>query len=388
MKDPVILSREKIDIFLQNVAYGFQTNFLEALIIVILVSAIVFLLVYYYKLYRKIQKGYLISGAERIWKKEINKWKLIPSEIALMDEFSAQLENPNFIKHRLFTDKNLFFFCQRKIIDKNSPFALESISMQVKLGFSGRKQGKKIRTTGDIPVNSLIYLQKDYPKQKKYHKGSDTVGEWNSIHSQSERRANSLRLKNIVEEGILVRLNKSSEEDIFFREGGTYNFISTIIGLRGNDYLLQHSRLIVRSEKRKLYRRNVEMFGFLESLNCRLLNLGGGGACIEIIDEQDQNSISPELLEQLDSIGGLEAINQEEKSFQFVFFIKSDYLDKQDSTDARKIYNRGMRIVSRVKIAGRSHLNNHLHLYFQKIRESDRDRIFRFLLAQESSLSC
>ena len=334
----LILDQNKLSSFLGSIASGLRISPFELFLLILFLAGFIALLMYVYNYQKKKALNSRIQYSQDQYDKFVSKFQLNPSEIDLIEKLTRYLHNGDIEKHHLFINQTAFNSCAAKLLNDNEAVPQSSISaLRLKLGFTLKDQESIIHSTAELPEHLQLYILQGKVRRFK--------GILLKITAQSL----------IVEigEGKIPPASGSIITVLFQRKNGVFSFKSFVQKINGRTISIAHSEKMKMTQKRKFYRKNISnpllirVAGSSEkAVKSNFIDLGGGGASVVNPKKRFRTGDHIEL----------------------IFYISGE---------------------DRISVIGEvirtSNDNQVIHISFDTIRESLRDRIIGFILSYSSS---
>ncbi len=267
----LVLDEDRLSQFLRNVSEGLAKSPLEVVLAILFIILFFATLVVIYLFQKKKQYRYLANNAKLKLKKYIDKYKLNPSEIALIEKLSQYLKKPEIEKPLLLSNPTTFNYAASKLLKDEGIPESTLTALRIKLGFATKDSESPIHSTGELSAGITFYI------------------------IQGGIRKFYGKLKQITPQSLIVQIDKktippgtgSSLKVFFQRKNGIFTFNTYVQKLEGNLIHIAHSEKIKASQKRKYYRRKlttpvlIRVAGSAERpIRTNFVDLGGGGASV------------------------------------------------------------------------------------------------------------
>jgi c-di-GMP-binding flagellar brake protein YcgR len=321
----IYLDQERLDQFFQSVANGFATTPKEVLLFFIVLALILVFLVVFYLIQRRRIHGRLYSQSAGRYAELIGRHRLSGIEVQLIEAMSEYLPQEKQ-KYELLTNQHLFNLCAGKLQNRMKVSESTLASLRLKLGFRLEQPEESPSSSVELPVGMPVHLM--VPGRERI-RGTIAAQEPDGVIIAP------------IAEG--AALSTGTAVGVYFKnQAGIYSFPSIILDASRRELTLRHSEEIRQYQRRNYYRRRVYLSVLVSPLQGRgktyrsvLLELGGGGA----------------------SLGNPEKL-----------FETGDLLELTFST-----MSSDFRVP--VKVVRTSESASVLHVQFESIAESSRDRI-------------
>ncbi len=319
---------------MRNIGSGMRPGSLQDVGLLFGVLAVLFILskVYYSRLAAH-WRNRRISLSDRKFLERANELGLLPSDRALLHTLAARLTHPDQQKHSLLEDPVQFDSVRRSYLEEH-PFDHERVlALRVRLDFPSRGSGRALESTAELPVGTLLF----------------PVEERTDASGPEEERAPLFLVREILPAALRVEiLRESFPGGLSFhleiqRPDGHYRFSTFVIETNEGFAWLAHAFRMERRQNRRYVRRDVTLNARCDRHPVRIVNLGGGGACLQTSRGFLRDTVAGDL-----------------------FALTFDLPGATIKTTARVVkieLERGL-----------------LRIGFTRIRESDRDRIIKFIL--------
>lgn len=232
-----------------------------ALFLAGLVALYSFYKIYYHRLERR-----WLGRRSRFAEEKFKEWSvlrgLLPSEQALLLALAGFLKEPEQQKHLLFTDPVLFDAARQDYLAEHPGRAERLMALRVRLGHPGKSSGRVLGSTTELPPGTLLF------------------------ESGVVDPAPLFRVREILPDSLLVDLladpGPAAAPGRFFleiqRPEGHYRFATVVLD-RGEEFArLAHALRLDRRQNRRYVRRDLALDARVERQPARIVNLSGGGA--------------------------------------------------------------------------------------------------------------
>ncbi|GEM_PF-1040413 len=327
-----VLDERKLSSFLSNVSKGLIQSPLQIALALIFVFSFFGILVLIYIIQNKKQLKLKIELANEKFKHYIEKLKLNPSEVEILNLMARHLKSPETQKHLLFTKAHIFNSCAQKEKSLGNVPESSISALRVKLGLTLKNRESPIHSTGELSQGIHLFIAQG--KIRKFH------GRIKAVTSQS--------LVVELEKGVIAPSAGTVLNVYFQRANGIFSFSTHVQKAENSTIHLAHSEKIKTSQKRKYYRKKISVPVYVrvagsseKPVRTNFYDLGGGGASITNPGKRFKMGDHVEV----------------------IFFI-----------------NRNERLDILGEVIRTSKNDELIHLNFEPIRESLRDRIIGFIL--------
>ncbi|MCR9144940.1 MAG: PilZ domain-containing protein [bacterium] len=336
-------NQNRVDEFMQHISTGFVPP--SPLELALQLTALFVVVFGYAYLYRRIQAGRRrerVALSESRFIEGCHELRLPPGDRQLLRRLAAYLPRPDEELHTLLRDREIFqaaldALLQTEYREHETPGAARPFAaLGVRLGFRAQSSGRIVRSTADLPVDTLLHSTEGEPlfRVREVHPAHLDVEIINDLPADWKR--------------------KRDLELSFRRREGFYMFEASLIatedaaGSAGTQAVLSHNRgRILRRQNRKHFRRELRLPARLGKLEGHTINLSGGGALLEFNDAR-----------KIEARPG-------------------DALDLSLELDARYTLRSTARIIA-------LHVEqSQIQVEFARIRDADRDRLIKYLFGEE-----
>ena len=333
-------NQQNVDTLMRHIGTGMKPG---SLLEVGLFLAGLVLLYLIYRLYdRRTTRLWLNSRsvrADRKFSENARLLGLLPSDQDLLLALASFLPEPEQQKHLLLSDPVLFDTARRDYLDEHPGHTERLLALRVKLNHPSKHSGRALHSTTEIPPGTLLFP------------GSDTFAGGAGEERPPRYRVREIRPDALLVECLQGRPSGGQRELLEIqRPDGHYTFNGHILDRDDETARLQHSYHLQRRQNRRFVRRDVSLEARLDRHPARIVNLSGGGARLHAGSRVLEDYAQDEIV-----------------VLRFV-------LDESPGS-ARPGIDARARIVEVDPEAGK------MRLAFTRIRESDRDRIVKFVLA-------
>ncbi len=313
---------------------GFTSSPTEILILLGLLIAFVAVLAILAIRRERRERRRLIRRGEEAYRQEIATLPLTQRDEEALQSLARHLDRPERT-YLILRNQAVFNACAHRALSNDEVGEGDLSAIRVKLGFTGEKTGETPESSVEIPSGVGVLL---------IESGKDPVAG---------------QVLQPIPSAFKVRLDVSDRpftsgdlvEVIYQNRSGVYRFESAVLGYSGNELSLSHSEEMSRVQRRRYYRREIAFPVYVRSAQGRdrpvrsqFVDIGGGGASL----------YNPE--------NRFGAGDEVELTFH------------PDSTETLHVVGRVIR---------RSKRGTVIHVGFQQLRESARDKIFRGLFRKQ-----
>lgn len=313
--------------FFDQVSSAYQTSPFEVILAFLLIFGLITGLAVYAAVGGKRSRRRQIAVARKLFEEKANELRLTPSQRELLERMRHYLRDDTRI-HLLVTDEIAFSSAAAKLRENDEAGAQSIAALRVTLGFHGGPKDRAPRSSAAIPAGATVLIARN-----RYRRPVRAE----VLAPQPE----AFRVR-VTEQG--ARLPAGAGVDVYYQSNaGVFTFRSTVLGEERGEARLAHSEDLKRYQKRRYYRRRIEIpvrlypFDTDTELLSKSRDIGGGGASL----------LNPDG-----------------------HFKVGDELELRFRADELEIRITGS--VVRVSDSGRT-----IHVNYEHIRDSVRDRIYQ-----------
>jgi len=256
--------------FFEQVADAYRTSPLEVLAVVVVLLALIGGLVAYASVWSRRERRQKIQLARELYDQKSRELKLTPSQHDLIKRMAQYLKDP-VNAYQLLTDEVAFNAAAVHIRENDEATPQSIASLRVALGFPTDRPDRAPHSSTQVPAGVTVLVARNRYKKPVKAKVLDP-----DPHSFMIR---------LLEEG--SRVPAGAAVDIYFQNSaGVFTFRTTCLGEDGRIIKLSHSEDIKKYQKRKYYRRKVDLpvyvypFDSDKPILSRFRDIGGGGASL------------------------------------------------------------------------------------------------------------
>ncbi|MEQ9366455.1 MAG: PilZ domain-containing protein [Leptospirales bacterium] len=336
-------NQKRVDEFMQHISTGFVPP--SPLELALQLTALLTVVFAYIFIYRRIQAGRQsarIAYSESRFIEGCHESRLPPGDRRLLRRLAEYLPRPREELHTLLRDREVYQAAVDALLhteyrEHETPGAARPFAaLGVRLGFKAQSSGRVVRSTADLPAQTVLYSADDAPlfRVLEVHPAhldveilTDLPPDW--------KRNRELELSFRRREG-------------FYRITASLIAAETAVGLAGTRAVLSHNRGPVhRRQNRRHFRRALRLPVRFGEAHGYSINLSGGGALLEFSDGAKPS-------------GG-----------------PGEVLDLTLELDARAIVQCTARVIA---LRGPQ---AQVQVEFVRIRDADRDRVIKLLFGEE-----
>lgn len=312
--------------FFDQISNAYRSSPGEVILGLVLILGLIAGLVSYAVYWSRRERRQQVELARRLFDEKATSLGLTPTQRELLEQMSAFLRDPTQI-HLLVTDEIAFNAAAAKAREKGIANARTIAALRVMLGLHGSRPDRIPTSSAVIPEGATVLIARN--RYRRPHKAR-------VLPPQPD----GFRVTLVDEE---ARLPRGAGVDVFYQSSaGVFTFHTTVLAESGRQALLAHSEDLTRYQKRRFYRRSIEIpvhlypFDSDAELLSKSRDIGGGGASL----------LNPDG-----------------------HFKVGDELELRFRTDGSQIRLTGT--VVRVSDSGRT-----IHVNYEHIKDALRDRIY------------
>jgi hypothetical protein len=256
--------------FFGQISSAYQTSPVELFIVTVFIVGLVAGLIAYWIIRSRRETEQRTSLSMKLFDEKTTELDLQPSQRELLLFMARYLREPSQV-HHLVTDPVAFNAAATRVRENDEANAQTIAALRVKLGFHSRREDTAPRSSAEIREGAVVLIARN--KYRKPFKAKVLPQRPDSFVVQT------------MEEG--ARLPASAGVDVFFQSpAGVFTFHTTVLAEEGRIARLSHSEDLKQYQKRKYYRRNVEIpvhlypFDSDKPLLSKTRDIGGGGASL------------------------------------------------------------------------------------------------------------
>ena len=268
--------------------------------------------------------------AEKAYEQHLQRFSLTPSEQAAVEQMALHLDAPER-KYLLLVSQGIYNSCAERALEAGELSEQQVAALRVKLGFAGKQTSKPPASTTEIPVGAAVLLRakEEAPVQARV----------------LEQEPDSFLVEHDEEAEVFTY--GTALTVLYQTNAGIYAFESVVESREGAILYLAHDEEPTRMQRREYFRQNMDLPVHIRPTGSnkrpvatRFIDVGGGGASLR--------NPSPK-------------------------FVRGTDLELTFHPDSEGMLNLHGRVVRT------SHQGRVLHVKFEKLRESTRDKIFGLL---------
>lgn len=265
------MDSQNVSDLLRSISRGFIQSPEQRILFIVVLAAFVLLIVLVYFLQELRAKARHMRNATEVYDHLTRQLGLSRSERAMADRLAGCCKPPDK-KYLVLLSSHTFDACAEKLREREEIPEMALTALRLKLDFSARRPEDIPASSSELPRGMRVILTQ---------KGKPTMRAWVS-------RQDPEALVAAVDEGSVLPERGIPLTLYFQNQSGVFAFLTHARKISGRDAYLDHSETIKRSQRRKYYRRAVQLSAsfVLENnperqLTTTILDLSGGGARIE-----------------------------------------------------------------------------------------------------------
>jgi hypothetical protein len=256
--------------FFEQVSSAYQTSPFEVLLVVFLLLLLIAGLVGYAVYWSRRERRHQIALSERLFEEKASERSLGPSQRDLLQKMRRYLKDDAQV-HHLVTDEVAFNSAAARLREDGEANAQSIAALRVTLGFHDGSGDRAPRSSTAIPQGATVLIARNrYRRPVKARVLTP--------------QPNAFRVR-LVEQG--ARMPPGAGVDVFYQSSaGVFTFHTTVLAEHTQEIRLSHSEDLKRYQKRRYYRRRVEIpvhlypFDSEKPLLSKSRDIGGGGASL------------------------------------------------------------------------------------------------------------
>lgn len=284
---PIILDKQKLADFLDDISRGFQQSPLQILLALALLLLFIGFLIFMYKLQKKRLRDTRNRRYVELYEAAMAKVNLNPSELHLLERLSRYLKTPER-KYLPLVNHSTFNACASRLCREEDVQEVSLSALRIKLGFSEQDPERIPSSTAELPQGLPVLITSRIGKRA------------------TGRVAGSQPQSLIIRPTEPIKLPCGIPVRVYFQNrSGIFSFTSHV-----QDTLekpepaihLAHSETIRRTQRRAYYRKKLSLPIFVrpagseeKPLLSSFLDLGGGGASLRNPQNRFEAGVDLEL---------------------------------------------------------------------------------------------
>lgn len=265
------MDAQNVSDLLFRISRGFIQSPEQRLLFFVLLSAFILLFVLGYFLQEHRSRVRRMRNAAEVYEHLSRQLGLSRSERALVDRLAGCCKPPDK-KYLVLFSPHTFDPCVARLREREEVPEMTLAALRLKLDFSARHPEDVPASSSELPRRMRVILTQ---------KGKPTM------RAQVSRQ-DSEALVITMDEGSVLPDRGVPVTVYFHNQSGLFAFLTHVRKISGRDVYLDHSETIKRSQRRKYFRRPVQLSVTVtmennpaEHLATSILDLSGGGASIE-----------------------------------------------------------------------------------------------------------
>ena len=316
--------------FWDDLYEGFAASQTETILLLTAFLLFVGALVAFFAVRSHREKKARLYAAHKTFKKHAENRNLTWHEQEALDALAKHLHAPER-KHLLVVSQGMFNSCAGRALDENEITEEQVSALRVKLGFAGKQTDKPPKSTTELPAGAGVLIdEKDHEPVRARVR---------------EHRADFFEVQ-LDEDARDFALDRPVTV-VYQTNSGMFAFDTEVRAHEGPVLRLAHSEKPQRLQRRRYYRRDVDMPVYVRNTGdeaspklTHFLDVGGGGASIRNPNGEVKKGSDVEL------------------TFH------------PNSEERLNLHGRVVRT---------SRQGSVLHIKFERLRESARDKVYRVL---------
>ncbi|HKK49429.1 MAG TPA: PilZ domain-containing protein [Alkalispirochaeta sp.] len=316
-----------------ELSQGFRTSPGEVILVFAVVLAFILVPTVYGVRRRRGQERRRVRRAAERYDTLVEQHALSPSEQGAVEVLGQYLNDPT---RSYVVMQNQGVFNQTAALARDDEALSEGqiSALRVRLGFAGSLVGSQPHASAEIPPGSGVLVLENRERP---------------VHGRVLKPATSaFRVR--LDENEREFVSGNPVEVVYQNSSGVFRFESGVLNRAGSELELEHSEQIETAQRREYYRRHMRLPVYVRS------------------SEEDRRPVRSEFLDI--GGGGASMVNPGER------YEPGDSVELTFHPDSDSILHIPARVVRSSK------KGTILHLSFENIRESSRDRIYRLLFRE------
>jgi c-di-GMP-binding flagellar brake protein YcgR len=265
------MDTQNVSDLLYSSSRGFIQSPEQRILFIAILSAFILLIVLVYFLQERKSRARHRRNAAEVFEHLTRQLGLSRSERALVNRLAGCCKPPDK-KYLVLLSSHTFDACAAKLRDREEVPEMTLAALRLKLDFSARRPEDIPASSSELPRRMRVILtQKRKPTMKAQVSRQDPEALVVAMDEAST----------LPERAIPVTV-------YFQNQSGLFAFLTHVRKISGRDVYLDHSETIKRSQRRKYYRRPVQLSATVtfeknigQQLATSILDLSGGGASID-----------------------------------------------------------------------------------------------------------
>ncbi|MFW5689139.1 MAG: PilZ domain-containing protein [Spirochaetota bacterium] len=256
--------------FFEQISSAYRTSPFEVILVLLMILGLMAGLVVYAMYWSRRERRHQEELSRRLFEEKASQLSLTPSQRELLERMRRYLKDESQI-HQLVTDEVAFNAAAARLRENGEANAQTIAALRVTLGFHAGRTDRAPRSSTSIPEGATVLIARN--RYRKPMKAKVLAPQ-----------PDAFRVR-LIEEG--SRLPPGAGVDVFFQSNaGVFTFHTTVLAEHGSEARLSHSEDLKKYQKRKYYRRRIEIpvhvfpFDSEQPLLSKSRDIGGGGASL------------------------------------------------------------------------------------------------------------
>ena len=337
----IVLSEQKLALLFEDISKGFIHSPSEIVLFILLVLSFLSLFLTVYRVQLNRVREEQVKRGKELYARICSSRALNPSELLLLKQLSRYLKITDGM-NLLLENHSLFNSCVRKLQKYRNISSSVLSSLRCKLGYKSERPEQTLRSSAELVTNVPVYIS-----LADHVQSTDDCIQAQGITTQVNPDSISIQVQKyhrLPENGASLRV-------YLLKPSGVFSFQTRVLKRDGGTLHVCHSEHIKRLQRRAFYRRSLRLPVYIKSaesevrpVRTTLKDLSGGGASFFSTGEEFKENDGIILL---------------------LFPPNSD------------------RMVLSCRVVRVSEGGKTIHVAFDSIPESIRDRIIRYLFTCE-----
>jgi competence protein ComGC len=318
--------------FIDRIQIGFGATPIEILIVLLIIASLLILFIVFFIFQTRSNRSQRREYATHLFEQHAQANNLTSFEKELLERMAKELRDGENRKHHLITDSSTFDYAADRVIEKGDVSGQMIAALRLKLSFDVATEEEPVHSTTQLPEGTHIYFVDEH--DQRFH---------GTVYDQAMKAllVRTTNDSNLIPVGARIRGYLSLKS-------GVYTFESRVLDVNTEIVRCEHSEKVEREQKRQYYRKELEKPVKIqyrtqeeEPRDTSLVDLGGGGA---------------------------RAFNPEKK------------FSEGDEIYMLLTVRDGEELQVPARVLQTSENGKYIHLRFEDIRETDRDKIIGYVL--------
>lgn len=317
-----------------EISAAFETSPLELALILGMMALMLGILIGYWVHSRRVERRQREAIERERYERAVQEHSLSESEEALIGLLAEHLDAP-LKKHLLLSNKAIFNSCAKKLVVERPELSDDVSALRLRLGFRDARPDEPVSSTTEIPVGASVLLVRD---------GQRATGARVTTQQADAVVVAPIAPAEEFHTGMVVRL-------LYHNRAGVFAFRSRVVTATEGRLHIDHCETPEQIQRRRYYRHPIRRPAYVRPVGSGsppeqtdFVEIGGGGA----------------------SIGN-----------PYGKYAPGDDLEISFSPDS----DRELSVVGTVVRTSRG--GDVLHVRFEHVRESTRDRIYRLIFGAD-----